>query len=71
MRVFAELIADRHAELLRRKPSLAPLPARAYLGLVLGVRELVHEALEEQPALPLPALSPDIAAWITATFEGA
>jgi AcrR family transcriptional regulator len=71
MHAFATLLAARHAAIIERESSLAPLPARAYLGLVLGVRELVCEVLEEQREPDLVGLAPDIMVWITAMIEGA
>ena len=40
-------------------------------AIVLGVRELVREALETEPAPRLTELAPDILLWLTATIEGA
>jgi AcrR family transcriptional regulator len=68
---FAALLAQRHAAIRARDPSLGPLPERVYLGLALGVRELVREALEDDPAPSLRELAPDIVDWLTATVEGA
>jgi AcrR family transcriptional regulator len=68
---FAALIAHRHAAIRRRDRSLAPLPERVYLGLALGIRELVHDALEAESEPTLTDLAPDIAFWVTATIEGA
>lgn len=68
---FAELIKRRHEEIRRLEPSLGPLPDRVYLGLAIGVRELVCDALESSEQLPLTQLAPDIRRWITATVQGA
>jgi AcrR family transcriptional regulator len=68
---FAALLAERHAAMRRRDPALGPLPDRAYLGLALGVRELVREHLENHSASTLRNLAPDIEAWIAATVAGA
>jgi len=68
---FAALIAHHHAAIRAREPSLAPLPERVFLGLALGVRGLVREALEDDPAPQLGLLAPDIVVWITAMIEGA
>jgi AcrR family transcriptional regulator len=68
---FAALLAERHAAIRAREPSLGALPERVYLGLALGVRELVREALESEPAPALTRLAPDIVVWITAMVEGA
>lgn len=68
---FAALIAQRHAMIRARDPALGPLPDRAYLGLALGVRELVRDTLEDDPRADLMALAPDIVDWITAMVEGA
>jgi AcrR family transcriptional regulator len=68
---FAALIASRHAAIREQDPSLGELPERAYLGLALGVREMVRELLETDPAPRLTALAPDIRAWINAMVAGA
>ena len=68
---IAALLAGRHAAMRRTNPSLGPLPERAYLGLALGVRELVRELLEDGSPDELPALAPEIRAWVAATVAGA
>lgn len=68
---FAALLAQRHAAIRERDPTLGPLPDRVYLGLAMGVRDLVREALEEDPAAPLSPLASEITIWITAMVEGA
>lgn len=68
---IASLLAQRHAAIRARDPALGPLPERVWLGLALGVRELVREALEADPAPALSELSPDIVTWVTAMVEGA
>ena len=68
---FAALIAQRHAAMRAREPSLGPLPDRVYLGLALGVRELVREALEDDRTPKLTALAGDLTLWIAAFVEGA
>ena len=68
---FAAVLADRHRAIRSRNPDLGPLPDRVYLGLVLGIRELVRERLESEPAPALRELAPDIRLWVTATIEGA
>jgi AcrR family transcriptional regulator len=70
-RAFAALLAERHAEVRACHPELGPLPDRAYLGLVLAVRDLIREALEQQPEPGLHDLAPDLATIATALFEGA
>jgi AcrR family transcriptional regulator len=71
IRGFAALIAQRHAAIRARDPALGPLPERVYLGLALGVRELVREALEGDPVVPATQLAADIVTWITAIVRGA
>lgn len=66
---FAALLAARHARIREADPALGELPERAYLGLALGVRELVHDALEEGTALA--DLAPDVKRWIAAMVAGA
>jgi AcrR family transcriptional regulator len=68
---FAAVVAQRHAEMRERDPALGPLPERVFLGLVYAVRELVHDALEAEPAPSLRALGSDIQIWIAATVAGA
>ena len=68
---FAAVIAQRHAAIRAREPSLGPLPESAYLALALGVRELVHDALESDRAPDLMKLAPDIVVLMTAAVEGA
>jgi AcrR family transcriptional regulator len=68
---FAALLAQRHAAIREREPTLGPVPDRVYLGLALGVRGLVQEALQSERAPALTELAPDIVVWITATVEGA
>jgi AcrR family transcriptional regulator len=70
-RGFAELIRQRHARIIERDPSLAPLPDRAYLALALGVRELIREELESKPGTTLMGLAPDMLRWIAAMIAGA
>jgi AcrR family transcriptional regulator len=68
---FAAVIAQRHAAIRSRDPSLGPLPEPVYLALALGVRELVHDALEADPAPDLRQLAPHIVVLMTAVVEGA
>ena len=68
---FAAMIAHRHAAFRAQDAALGPLPERVYLGLALGVRELVREALEDEREPRLTALVPDVVAWVTAMVEGA
>ncbi len=71
VRGFAALIADRHAAIRAREPALGPLPDRVYLALALAVRELVRDALENEPAPRLTELEPPVLTLITATIQGA
>jgi AcrR family transcriptional regulator len=71
MHAFAALLAERHAAIRARDASLGPLPQRAYLGLVLGVRDLVCELLEQEREPDLLGLAPDILIWVSAMIEGA
>lgn len=68
---FAAIIGQRHAAMRERDPKLGPLPERVYLGIALGVRELVRETLEDRPDVPVTELAPDIVLWLTAVVEGA
>jgi AcrR family transcriptional regulator len=71
MRGFAAVLAQRHRTIRALDPHLGDLPDRVYLGLVLGVRELVHERLEEEREPRLTELAPDVITWIAAMVEGA
>jgi AcrR family transcriptional regulator len=68
---FAALIAQRHAAIRARDPTLGPLPGTAYLALALGVRELAHDALETDPVPALEGLAPQIRLLMTAVVQGA
>lgn len=68
---FAALLAQRHRSIQALDPSIGDLPESIYLGLALGVRELVHERLSEQTQPRLSELRPDVILWITAMVEGA
>jgi len=70
-RAIAQVIKERHAQIRAQDPALGVLPDRAYLGLVHGIRELVADALENQPDEPIEGLAPDIERWITAMVTGA
>ncbi len=61
---MAQVIKQRHVELL----DAAPLPDRAYLGLVHGIRELVCDVLEGRADGTLADLAPDIQRWLKATL---
>ncbi len=68
---FAATIRRRHEQMQADDASLGPLPERTYLGLGLGVRALVCDALEDPAQPPLTDLVPDVVQWITAAFLGA
>lgn len=68
---FAALLADRHRSIQALDPQVGDLPESVYLGLALGVRELVHERLSQEPEPRLGDLRPDVILWITAMVEGA
>ena len=67
---FAGLLAHRHRSIQALDPAIGDLPESVYLGLALGVRELVHEKLSEETEPNLGDLRPDIVLWITAMVEG-
>lgn len=71
MHGFAALLAARHESIRKLDSKLGPLSKTIYLGLTLGVRELVHERLIEAEHPSLTALAPDVITWITAMVEGA
>jgi AcrR family transcriptional regulator len=68
---FAELLAHRHAQIRARDPSLGSLPKPAYLALVLAIRELVHQALENEKLPRFRDIAPAIVVLATAVVEGA
>ncbi len=68
---FAALLAHRHRSIQALDPGIGDLPESVYLGLALGVRELVHERLSQEPEPRLADLRPDVILWITAMVEGA
>ena len=69
--LFAQTLARQHQAMRRRRRNLGPLPERVFLGLALGVRELLREALEQPEPPRLDRLARDIRTWVTATVEGA
>jgi AcrR family transcriptional regulator len=71
VRMLADMLHDRHEAIRRTDPNLAPLPEPVYLGLCLGVRELVRERLERDDPAPLTELAPTVTLWVTATVRGA
>jgi AcrR family transcriptional regulator len=68
---IATMLGQRHAAIRARNPALGELPERVFLGLALGVRELVREALEDEPSPRLSELTPELVVWITAVIQGA
>jgi AcrR family transcriptional regulator len=68
---FAAVVKHRHEEIRATDPSLGPLPDRVYLAIVLGVRELVGDALEREPSPRLTEMTDDVVLWVTATVAGA
>jgi AcrR family transcriptional regulator len=68
---FAGLVKARHEQIRATDPALGPLPDRAYLLLVLGIRELVANALETETRPRLTALAPDVLRFIAAAVAGA
>ena len=68
---FAALLAHRHRSIQAIDSEVGDLPESVYLGLALGVRELVHERLCHEETPRLADLRPDVILWITAMVEGA
>jgi AcrR family transcriptional regulator len=71
MHGFAAAFAERHRAARAEDPALGPLPETAFLGLTLGVRELVRERLETEPEPKLSDLAPEIRTWVGAMVAGA
>jgi AcrR family transcriptional regulator len=69
--MLATMLQERHELIRRSDPTLAPLPDAVYLGLCLGVRELIRDRLEAGDPAPLTELAPAIVFWVTATVRGA
>lgn len=68
--LFATALAQRHGEYRgATRERLGPLPEEAFLGLALGVRELIREYLEAGKALD--ELRAVVLAWATAMVRGA
>jgi AcrR family transcriptional regulator len=67
---FAAVLRERYETTRRHDPTLGPLPERAFLGLVLGVRELVCELLEHPEPPPLRTMAPDVVRWARAMARG-
>jgi len=65
------VLAQRHAAIRARDATLGALPERAWVGLALGVRELVREQLETEASPRLTDLAPDIRSWVAAMVGGA
>jgi AcrR family transcriptional regulator len=70
MRGFAGVLRERYDATRRHDPTLGPLPERAFLGLALGVRELVRELLEQPEPPPLRTIAPDVVLWARAMARG-
>jgi AcrR family transcriptional regulator len=68
---IAGTLAQRYTTARERDPALGPLPETVFVGLTLGVRELVRQALEDEPSPRLTKLVPDLTVWISATIRGA
>jgi AcrR family transcriptional regulator len=68
---IAAVIAARHTELQREDPTVGPLPAEAFLGIVYATRQLACDALDRDPDPDLLALIPPLLQWIAATVRGA
>ncbi len=68
---FAALLAQRHRAIQELDPIVGDLPESVYLGLAMGVRELVHERLCRNDPPRISDLRPDVVLWITAMVEGA
>jgi len=68
---FAAAMKEGHRVAQERDDSLAPLPDRVYLGVALGVRELIRDELERDPEADLTEMSDDVLAWVTAMIRGA
>jgi AcrR family transcriptional regulator len=68
---FAEMLAERHAELRAREPSLAELPRVAYLGLAFAVRGLIEDTLLDVDGPSLREVAPGIELLANAAVAGA
>lgn len=68
---FANLLAERHAEMRRRDSSLGPLPKEAYLALAFGIREVIRDTLDGGRPAALKRLAPRLRVLATAVVEGA
>lgn len=68
---FAEVWAQRHAQIRKRDPSLGELPSVAYLALAFAVREVVQDALLDVNSPPLRELAPALSQLLNAVVLGA
>ena len=68
---FAAFLQSRHDVFRTADPTLGPLPASTFLGIVLGTRALVCDRLALDRRPQLTDLADEVFYWITATIEGA
>lgn len=68
---IAMFLGERHRTIRATNPPLGFLSDQVWLTLVLGIRELVREALEEEAEPVLTDLAPEILSLIFAAVEGA
>ncbi|HWE34384.1 MAG TPA: helix-turn-helix domain-containing protein [Solirubrobacteraceae bacterium] len=71
MHWFAQVWAQRHAEIRKRDKSLGELPDVAYLALAFSVRDVVQDAMLDAGSPPLRELAPGLATMINAVVQGA
>jgi AcrR family transcriptional regulator len=68
---FAAAFAERYRTARAADPALGELPDLVFLGLTLGIRELVRERLETEESPQLTDMARDIRLWAAAMVAGA
>ncbi|MGB0120357.1 MAG: TetR/AcrR family transcriptional regulator [Solirubrobacterales bacterium] len=67
---FTKLLKYQHTIAITQDPELKPVPTRIFTGVVLGIRELIREELDQPGEPDLTVLTEDIIAWIVAVNRG-
>lgn len=68
--LFAELIINQHRIASKNDPELVVLSDRVYMGLSLGVRELIKTELKLNEEPDLIGMRSDIVDWIVSVISG-
>lgn len=68
--VFAGMLKFQHGIAMAQDPRLNPIPDPIFDGLVLGIREIIRNKLDEPGDPDLTALTESFVAWIVAVTRG-